>query len=128
MLGTNDTKRVYGLEAPEIAGGMNVLVDVARGTLSGPDDTPPRVLVVAPVPLGDVTTHSELWGFGNARAESQRLARLYRLVAEGAGVGFFDAGSVATVSPLDGVHLDAEGHALLGRALAEAVRAELTRG
>jgi lysophospholipase L1-like esterase len=128
MLGTNDLKRIYGLSAPEIASGVSVLVDVARGTLSGPGDTPPRVLVVAPVPLGEVTAHSELWGFGAARTESERLASLYLLVAEGDGVGFFDAGSVARVSPLDGVHLDEAAHAALGTALADAVRAELARG
>jgi lysophospholipase L1-like esterase len=38
------------------------------------------------------------------------------------GVAFFDAGSVATVSPLDGVHLDAEAHRALGTALAPVVR------
>jgi lysophospholipase L1-like esterase len=127
MLGTNDTKRDYGVTAPEIAGGASVLVHTARASLAGPDETPPRVLLVAPVPLGEVTQHAELWGFGAAREESLRLAGLYRLVAEDHGVGFFDAGSVATVSPLDGVHLDAAAHAALGTALAEAVRAELAR-
>jgi lysophospholipase L1-like esterase len=125
MLGTNDTKRIYGMTASEIACGASALVDVAEGTLSGPDGTPPRVLLVAPVPLGEVTAHAELWGFGASREESRRLAGLYRLVAEGQGVGFFDAGSVAQVSPLDGVHLDPAAHASLGAAMADAVRAEL---
>jgi lysophospholipase L1-like esterase len=127
MLGTNDVKRVYGVTASEIACGAAALVDVARGTFCGPDGTAPRVLLVAPVPLGKVTAHSEMWGFGASRVESQRLAGMYRLVAEGRGVGFFDAGSVAQVSPLDGVHLDPAGHAALGSAMAEAVRAELAR-
>jgi lysophospholipase L1-like esterase len=128
MLGTNDVKRVYGVTASEIACGMGALVDVAKGTLSGPDGMPPRVLLVAPVPLGEVTAHSEMWGFGASREESQRLAGMYRLIANGRGVGFFDAGSVATVSSLDGVHLDADGHAALGTAMAEAALAELARG
>ena len=104
-----------------------VLVDIARGSLCGPGGSPPRVLLVAPVPLGDVTVHSELWGFGASRDESRRLAALYRLVAEDRGVGFLDAGSVAEVSPLDGVHLDATAHAALGVAMADAVRTELAR-
>jgi lysophospholipase L1-like esterase len=130
MLGTNDTKRDYGVTAPEIAGGASVLVHTARASLSGPgpDATPPRVLLVAPVPLGERTLHADLWGFGDARDESRRLADLYRLVAEDHGVGFFDAGSVATVSTLDGVHLDAAAHAALGAGLADAVRAEFARG
>jgi lysophospholipase L1-like esterase len=125
MLGTNDTKRDYGVTAAEIAGGASVLVRVARGSLTGPGGTPPRVILVAPVPLGEPTLHAEMWGFGAAREESQRLAQFYRLVADDAGVGFFDAGSVATVSPLDGVHLDEAAHGALGAALAEAVRTEL---
>ena len=122
MLGTNDLKRVLGLGAPEIAGGMARLVKESRQSLTGPDDTPPAVLVVAPVPLGEVTEHSELWGFGEARETSRQLARFYALVAEDHGVGFFDAGSVATVHPDDGVHLDAEACARLGAAMAAEVR------
>jgi lysophospholipase L1-like esterase len=128
MLGTNDTKRAYGVTAAEIAVGAGVLVRAARGSLCGPDGTPPRVILVSPVPLGEPTLHSEMWGFGSSRAESERLAAFYRLIAEDQGVGFFDAGSVATVSPLDGVHLDEVAHAALGTAMADAVREELARG
>jgi lysophospholipase L1-like esterase len=124
MLGTNDVKRVYGVTASEIACGMGALVDVARGTLAGPGGTPPRILLVAPVPV-ILTPHSEMWGYGPGIEESGRLAGMYRLMAEGKGVGFFDAGSVAQVSPLDGVHLDDAGHAALGTALAEVIWAEL---
>jgi len=34
---------------------------------------------------------------------------------------YFDANAVTGTSPLDGVHLDADQHELLGRALADAV-------
>jgi lysophospholipase L1-like esterase len=127
MLGTNDVKAIYGKTAPDIACGASALVDVAKGTLSGPDGVPPSVLLVAPVPVGEVTRYSEVWGFGDSRDKSQRLADLYRVAAEISGVGFFDAGSAAQVSPLDGVHLDPAAHASLGAAMAEAVRAELAR-
>ena len=125
MLGTNDTKRIYGLTAAEISGGAGVLIDAARSSLSGPGDMPPRVLLVSPAPLGEITAESEQWGFGEARDESERLAGMYRLVADQDGVGFFDAGSVASVHPDDGVHLDVAACASLGVALAEAVRAQL---
>lgn len=128
MLGTNDLKRAYGLSAAEISGGASVAVDVARSTLSGPEGAPPRVLLVSPVPLSEATDEGEQWGFGDSRAESERLAGMYQLVARRRDVGFFDAGSVARVSPDDGVHLDAGAHASLGAAMADAVRAELDRG
>ncbi len=127
MLGTNDLKQIYGLAAPEIASACGVLVDVARSTLCGPGDSPPRVLLVAPVPLGEATAESEQWGFGASRETSTQLAAMYRLVADSRGVGFLDAGSVAQVSPDDGVHLDAAACARLGAAMADAVRAELER-
>jgi lysophospholipase L1-like esterase len=127
MLGTNDLKGIYGQTASEIACGAGALVDLARGTLAGPDDRPPRVLLVSPVPVV-LTPHSEMWGFGHSIEEGKRLAGMYELMADGKGVGFFDAGSVTQVSPLDGVHLDEAGHATLGAAMAEAVRGELARG
>ena len=37
------------------------------------------------------------------------------------GCAFFDAGSVTPTSAVDGVHLDASQHAVLGRALAAVV-------
>jgi lysophospholipase L1-like esterase len=127
MLGTNDIKTIYGLAAPEIAGGMSRLVDAAKRTLSGPGETPPKVLLVAPVPLGEITARSEMWGFGESLQKSRDLARFYRIVAEGAGVGFFDAGSVVETDPEDGVHLNASACAKLGPAMAEAVLGELAR-
>lgn len=125
MLGTNDLKTIYGLGAAEIAIGAGTLVDQAKRSLAGPAGTPPAVLLVAPVPLGPTTERSEVWGFGEAMERSRQLARMYRVVADSKAVAFLDAGSVAEVSPLDGVHLDAAAHASLGAAMAEAVRAAL---
>ncbi len=68
-----------------------------------------------------------MWGFGHGIEEAKRLGGMYELMAAGKGVGFFDAGSVAQVSPLDGVHLDEGGHAALGAAMAAAVLRELSR-
>jgi hypothetical protein len=53
----------------------------------------------------------------------RRLSARYRLMAEDHGAAVFDAGSVARVGPLDGVHLDAAACASLGAALADVVRA-----
>jgi len=100
-------------------------VDQARASLAGPDGAPPRVLLVAPVPLGEATARSEVWGFGASAGTSRQLAGMYRTIAEERAAGFLDAGSVAEVSPLDGVHLDAGAHAALGVAMAAAVRSML---
>ena len=124
MLGTNDLKRIYDNTAAEIACGAARLVDEAKGTLSGPEATPPKVLLVSPVPVGPLTAQSEMWGFGAAVETSRQLAGMYAIVAQDHGAAFFEAGSVAQVSPADGIHLDAAACASLGAAMAEQVRAQ----
>lgn len=123
VLGTNDLKSIFGRSAAEIASGASALVEQALLSGTGPGGGPPRVLLVAPPLLGGRTATSELWGFGEARARSEQLATLYRTAAGLRGVSFLDAGPVAEVDPADGVHLTIAGHAALGRAIAEAVRA-----
>ena len=125
MLGTNDLKSAYHLKASEIALAAGHLVDLARRSLAGPDGTSPRVLLISPPPLAETTARSELWGFGDSRAESLRLAEHYALIAHIRGAAFLDAGAVITTSPGDGVHFEADAHATLGRAVAVAVRAAL---
>ena len=124
MLGTNDLKRIYGNTASEIACGAARLVDEAKGSLAGPDGTPPKVVLMAPVPIGPITAQNEMWGFGAAMETSRQLAGMYQIVAADHDAAFFDAGSVAEVDPSDGVHLDAEACASLGAAMAEVVRAQ----
>lgn len=122
MLGTNDLKVWYDLSAPEIAYGAATLIDLALRSLAGPGATPPKVLLIAPPPLAEPTAKSEYWGFAGAVATSRELARHYRTAAAVKGVGFLDASEVAAASSIDGVHLDAETHARLGKAVAAKVR------
>jgi len=124
MLGTNDLKRIYGNTASEIACGAARLIDEAKGTLAGPEGTPPKVVLVAPVPVGPITVQSEMWGLKAAMETSRQLAGMYEIVAVDHDAAFFDAGSVAQVDPGDGVHLGADAHASLGAAMAKVVRAQ----
>ena len=63
--------------------------------------------------------------FAGGDDASTRLAPLYAALADESGCGFFDAGSVAQTTPLDGVHLDAENTRNIGQALAPLVRVML---
>jgi lysophospholipase L1-like esterase len=121
MLGTNDTKTIFGRTAAEIAAGAGTLLDTVLRSGAGPAGAAPRVLLVAPPPPGEATERSELWGFGRSRAKGAEMARLYATAAGMRGVAFLDAGPVADVDPADGVHLTPEGHATLGRAVAAAL-------
>jgi lysophospholipase L1-like esterase len=122
MLGTNDLKSIFGREAHEIAAGAGALVDLALKSATGPDGGPPKVLLVAPPRLGPASDLFDAWGFGAARATSERLPAAYRQVAEMKGVAFLDASALVAGDPADGVHLSAADHLVLGRAMARAVR------
>jgi len=127
-LGTNDLKSIFGHAAHEIAAGAGALVDIALASGAGPEGAAPRVLLVAPPRLGPATDRSELWGFGAARATSERLPALYRTVAEMKGVAFLDAAALVGGDPADGVHLSPQDHRVLGRAIGRAVREVLEPG
>ena len=122
MLGTNDLKSIFGRSGAEIAAAIGALVGLVLTSGTGPGGVAPRVLLIAPPGPGEVTARSEVWGFGEARANAERMPALYRTVAEMNGVAFVDGSAVAVVDPADGVHLTVEGHAILGRAVAEVVR------
>jgi lysophospholipase L1-like esterase len=122
MLGTNDLKSIFGRSAAEIAAGAGSLVGLALTSGTGPGGAGPRVLLIAPPGPGDVTARSEVWGFGESRAKGARIPALYRTVADMNGVAYLDGSALAEVDPADGIHLTVEGHATLGRAIAEAVR------
>ena len=58
--------------------------------------------------------------FEGGAEKSRALPALYRRLAERRGIGFVDAGQFIRSSDLDGFHYEADQHAILGRALAEA--------
>jgi len=127
MLGTNDLKTIFGRRAHEIALGAGTLAEMALGSGAGPGGAAPEVLLVAPPRLGELTDRSELWGFGDARLNSEALPRLYRNVAELKGVPFLDAAAIVEADPADGVHLGEDAHAVLAQAIAIEARRLLGR-
>lgn len=125
MLGSNDMKPWIHGSPVAAKQGMQRLVDIVRGH-DYPFEWPtPQILLVAP----PVVTHTDNAEFKEMFAGggdgSKRLAPQYSALADEAGCGFFDAGSVATTTPLDGVHLDAENTRRIGQALAPLVRVML---
>ncbi len=70
--------------------------------------------------MSSLTEYAEMFEGGPEKA--LRLPALYRAVAERHGAGFVDAGAFIACSPLDGIHYAPDQHAILGAAMAEAVR------
>ena len=120
MLGTNDFKRRFSLEAEDVALGVKRLLREIRG-LDVFGGKPARLVVVCPPPIvvaGIFTTM-----YRGAAERSRELPPLLRDVAAEFGAGFLDAGKLIATSPIDGIHLDAAAHRKLGTAVAEAVKA-----
>ncbi|MCX2724620.1 SGNH/GDSL hydrolase family protein [Roseibium salinum] len=116
MLGTNDLKAFLGLTPPDIAKGLRSLLLQIRRSEASPDKGAPDVLVVAPVPIEECGPTAE--SLAGGAAKSRALASLFASLAEEFGARFFDAGSVATVSAEDGVHLTAEAHIAIADTIA----------
>ena len=127
MLGTNDTKRRFGLSAMTIGQGMTQLVRTARQYAFAEDGRPSRIVIVSPPLIGENLMQTRFAeGFGEQAIEVSRgLAREYRRVSKLMRCDYFDAAPFAEVSPLDAVHMTARGHLQLAEALAEKLRAVL---
>ena len=119
-LGCNDMKARFHVSAAEIALGVERLVIMAQAEGVGPGGAPPRVLLVAPPPIAKLTGFADI--FRDAGPKSREIAGRYAEVAQRRGVGFVDAGQFIRCSDLDGIHYEADQHAVLGQAMAEAVR------
>jgi lysophospholipase L1-like esterase len=120
MLGTNDFQSVHQNVAWQSAQGVAELVRAIRRAPIEPGMSVPPVLIVAPPPLGAPGGAMAL-KFAGGPERSAGVADAYRLVARELECSFFDSGRVIHTSRIDGVHLDADQHQLLGRELARVV-------
>ena len=128
MLGTNDFQSVHQNSAWHSAQGLAALVRSVRRAPIEPGMPAPEILVVAPPPITTPIAQPLPPKFEGAPSKCVGLADAYADVATELACGFFDVASVTTSSAIDGVHLDVEQHARLGRALATVVGGTLAGG
>jgi lysophospholipase L1-like esterase len=123
LLGSNDLKPAIAGSAVAAMQGMRRLISLVRvNALRDGALEPPDILVVAPPPLVETANHEYAAMFAGGVQQSRMIASLYADLADEAGCGFFDAGSVAESSPIDGVHLDAANTRAIGRGVEPVVR------
>lgn len=124
MLGTNDLQTRFGMSAGAIALAMARLLDFARRPTDDPEGRAPKILLMAPPPLADLTGSrvEAMFSGEDSIAISKELKDAYRQIAADYGTAFFDTGAIVSASPLDGVHLGPEMQAPLAKAIAEEVR------
>lgn len=141
-LGVNDLKWRFSTTPADVANGAGLLIDDVRLSGSGsfhptgpalldgaPEGTraAPAVVLVCPTPITNEDVFPDFRGGGISR--SKELANEFARVAEDKGVLLVDGGKVpgCEASMLDGIHLTADAHAALGKAIATAVDSCLPR-
>ena len=124
MLGTNDFQMVHDNTARHSAEGIGALIDAIRRAPVEPGMPVPPVLIVVPpairVPDGPVMPK-----FLGSEGRCVGLADAYGDIARLHDCMIFDAGTVTMTSHRDGIHLDADQHAVLGKAIADIVQVAL---
>jgi len=123
MLGTNDLKLRFGVDAGMSAFGLHRYLDALRVTPMAGER--PRLLLAAPIRIDPSYRDSTLFldMFGERAAErSLEFTPAYRDFAETAGIEFIDASLYGSASDADGLHMAPADHARLGAAMAERVK------
>lgn len=120
MLGTNDMKARFSHCASDIALGAGRLVRLVQQSTVGPAGRAPAVLLCCPAPVARLTMFAEM--FEGAPETSRRLGPAMRGVALQLDVPLVDLGDIIRCSDIDGIHLDADQHRVLGAAMADRVR------
>ena len=127
MLGTNDTKQRFGMNAYAIGLGMRRLVQKAATIDCWGPGGKPNILIVSPPAVGEgVLTSSVAEEMGTTPPtcveKSRQLAVEYHRVAEETGCHFLDAdGCGCEFNTIDYMHLTKKGHMALAAALAKLV-------
>lgn len=112
LLGTNDLANRYGMEASDIARAAGRLAITVRDSAAGPDGGHPLPVLICPPPLGDACWPDDWSG---APDKAELLPARFATVAEELGLELIDPGADARYSAIDGIHLDANGHAEVAR-------------
>ncbi|MDR7078970.1 lysophospholipase L1-like esterase [Neobacillus niacini] len=115
MLGTNDTKERFSLTSFNIAQGIARISQKAKNTPAGLKGAFPKVLVVAPPPIGKEYYETEV-GKSMGKGCDIKSAELSTHLEDLMGIQkteFLDTKGTVPMNMIDFMHLDEEGHKLL---------------
>ena len=126
QLGTNDFQAPFGIKAWAAASGVGKLVEIVRHAPLEPGMPQPRILVVAPPEIVQPKGTNEK-KFEGAVERSNGFAAALEEMAAAKSVHFFDLNPITGRSDIDGIHLDADQHDVIGKAAALVVRELIVR-
>jgi lysophospholipase L1-like esterase len=124
MLGTNDTKSYLGQSSLDISLDIMQLASSVQSNTGVATAYPAaQVLIVAPPHLGTIPDIEWLQGIFPEAAvvKSQEVPVILEALASSVDIPFFDAGTVAKVEGVDGIHMLEDAHQALGTAIASEV-------
>lgn len=116
MLGTNDTKERFHLTSFNIAQGIARLSHKAQNTPAGENGSFPKVLVIAPPPIGKQYIETEISKSMGRECDlkSEEMSK-YLIELLEHGIEFLDTKGLVEMNKIDFMHLDEEGHRLLAQ-------------
>lgn len=120
FLGTNDVLHHRDLTALDAARGVEVLAKIAQSSETGPSENSPKVLVISPPRISTLSKELAELCHGEP-SESEHFSKFFRKMTERRNLFLLDAAEIIEPSTVDGVHLDEDNHAVLGKAIAEEV-------
>jgi lysophospholipase L1-like esterase len=123
MLGSNDLKATFCLNAQKIAEGAGVLVDVIKAFTKEKQGFVPKIILVSPPEIGAGIRTSPFYGafYENAIEESRKFPEQYKKVADDKGCIFFNAAKYIYPSEYDSLHLTPDAHRMLAQKLSELI-------
>ncbi|MFM9836028.1 MAG: SGNH/GDSL hydrolase family protein [Methylophilaceae bacterium] len=126
MLGSNDFQSVHNYNVWHSAQGIASLIQAIRSAPLEPGMPVPPILVIAPPTIG-LAKANMTEKFAGAIEKCAGMVAAYQSICANSSCFFFDANSIINTSNIDGVHLDADAHLVLGHALAKLIPELLNR-
>jgi len=124
MLGTNDSKIQFGLEAKQIASGLASLLNIANTPDMQRKHNNFQILIITPPQVKEQNALEKI--FFNAKEKTAALDHFYSQLAEKYEVQKLNAGDFIETSETDGVHFEPEAHKILGKTVADYILANLS--
>lgn len=124
MLGSNDLKQRFNMNARTIAEGNMRLIRLIMQYAMTAEGAAPKILLVSPPVIGDWLENTHFYPvFGaDAPEKSRALAAEYMRYARLMRCEFLDASLYVSPSKEDAVHLNRESHLRLAEVMADKVR------
>lgn len=126
LLGTNDLQARYEREPEVVAEAAMELGDMVRRSTGGIGNAypAPKVLIVAPPAMGEVTDPVIAGLYAGGPEKSQGFSEAFEAAARAAGLPLFDSGAAigGPAHGIDGVHLSEADHAAMATAIEPIVR------